>query len=66
MTMQSKLFAPETRSGLLLRFKRSVIGTAAHKLTEFIAVFRLYRKAGHRLTYCARIAWGIVVRKLPF
>lgn len=36
------------------------------KLTEFMQVYALYRKAAHSPIYCARIAYGIVFRGIPF
>lgn len=66
MTMTSKLCAPATKRGLRQRLKRSAIAGFWRKLTEFGAVYILYRRASHRRTYCARIAWGIVFRGLPF
>jgi hypothetical protein len=32
------------------------------KVTEFVQVYRLYRRAAHSPIYCARIAYGIVYR----
>ena len=36
-----------------------------HLLSDFLAVYRLYRRA-HSPIYSARIAYGIVFKALPF
>lgn len=66
MTTTYKLYAPATKLGLKQRLKRSAIGGFCRQLTEFCRVYALYRRASHRPTYCAKIAWGIAVNKLPF
>lgn len=35
------------------------------RLRDFVAVFRLYRRA-HKPLYAARIAWSVAVNKTPF
>ena len=35
-------------------------------ITEWLAVYRLYRRGGHSRRYCARTAWRIAVTGLPF
>ncbi len=36
------------------------------RLRDFIAVYRLYRRAAHSRRYCARIAYGIAFKRYPF
>lgn len=36
------------------------------RFSEFIAVYRLYRKAAHGRMYSARIAYGCAFKNLPF
>lgn len=33
---------------------------------QFLGIYRLYRSAGHRRMYAARIAYGIACRGLSF
>ncbi len=61
-----KLSAPATRLGVRLRFKHSAIGGFWRRLVEFRQVYRLYRRAAHSPMYCARIAFGIAFKGLPF
>jgi hypothetical protein len=35
-------------------------------MTDFLAIYKLYRKGGHRPIYCLRTAWRIAVQGLPF
>lgn len=35
-------------------------------LRDFIATYRLYRRAGHGRRYSLRIAYGCVFKQLPF
>lgn len=35
-------------------------------MIEFLLVYRLYRRGGHRITYCLRTAWRVAVRGVPF
>jgi len=37
-----------------------------NEVAEFMQVYALYRRAAHPPIYCARIAYGIVFRGLPF
>ncbi len=62
----STTFAPATRIGVRLRFKHSVLGGFWRRLVELRQVYRLYRRAAHSPMYCARIAWGIAFKNLPF
>jgi hypothetical protein len=35
-------------------------------LREFVTVYRLYRKGGHRPAYCLRTAYRIAIQGVPF
>lgn len=48
------------------RLSGSALGTFWRQLAEFRQVYSLYRRAAHSRLYCARIAWGIAFRFLPF
>ena len=66
MTTLSKLYAPETLNALRLRFKHSAIAGYWRQAIEFGQVYSVYRRAGHRPSYSAWIAWQIAVNRTPF
>lgn len=39
---------------------------ASTVVRQFINVYQQYRRAGHRRSYCVRIAYSVAVNRTPF